>query len=70
YDGSTTDRTVVLYVHRPSAKFGRRSSHVESDRIVETQQTQVVAAVRLDFEPMCDATSNDIVGLGHNVATA
>jgi HK97 family phage major capsid protein len=69
YDGSTTDRTIVLYVHRPSAKFGRRSSHVESDRIVETQQTQVVAAVRLDFEPMCDAASNNIVGLGHNVAT-
>ncbi len=70
YDGSTTDRTIVLYMHRPSTKFGRRSSHVESDRIVETQQTQVVAAVRLDFEPMCDAESCNIVGLGYDVATA
>jgi hypothetical protein len=68
YDGSTTDNTVLLYVNRPSIKLGRRSAKVESDRLVEYQQTQVVAASRMVLTPLFAAASNLIVGLGKDVA--
>ncbi len=69
YDGSSTDKTIVLYVNRRACKFGRRSSNVESDRIIEYGQRQVVASVRLDLEEMADPASEPFIGLGYAVAT-
>lgn len=67
YDGCVETDTILLYAYTPACVFGRRSSKVESDRIVETQQTQVVSVLRMDFGPLYAQATNPIVGLGNSL---
>lgn len=68
YDGCTTTKTGIWYVHRPSFIRGQRSSNVESDRIVETQQTQVVAVTRKALVAREAVATNLMVGMAYNIA--
>ena len=42
---------------------------VSQDLYMETDQEVAIATQRLDFQPVQDATSETIVGLGYNIAT-
>lgn len=60
YDGSTTDNTVTLTVHRPSWKIGtRRMVTIDVEKLIATDQFHVVGTIREDFQPM-RGTSEDI----------
>lgn len=67
-DDCVTDNTLILHVYRPDFKLGNYSSRVESDRIVSTQQTQVVATQRKAFMPMAAAATNCLVSYGVDLA--
>jgi len=72
YDGTTTDRTSILYVYRPGFWIGNRSGiTVKVITDDETDQLKVVAKKRVDFEDPYDATlaANPQVLLGYNIST-
>ncbi len=72
YDGITTDKTVLPLVYRPAFLFGDRRNitlKVSQELYMETDQDVAIATQRLDFQPVQDATTEPIVGLGYNIAT-
>lgn len=53
YDGSTTDNTVTLTVNKTCFKVGdRRITTIEADKIIRTDQWELVATNRKDFQSM------------------
>lgn len=70
YDGTTTSKTVLQLVHRPSFIIGdRRAVTIKTDENIETDQMILVATQRLDFLDIYAASaSNTIVGVGYNIA--
>ena len=72
YDGVTTDLTVLPLVYRPAFLYGDRRNitlRVSQELYMETDQDVAIATQRLDFQPVQDATSETIVGLGYNITT-
>jgi len=70
YDGTTTDRTIVLLVYRPGFIYGdRRKATLRTKEDIETDQTIVVSTQRLAFEDVHDASTETLVALGYNIAT-
>ncbi|UCD57334.1 MAG: phage major capsid protein [Candidatus Hydrogenedentota bacterium] len=72
YDGTTTDNTVLPLVYRPAFLYGDRRNitlRVSHELYMETDQDVAIATQRLDFQPVQDATSEPIVGLGYNIAS-
>lgn len=58
YDGVTTTKAVILYVHRPGFLLGLRGGILlETDRDIETQQTILVASRRYHFKSPWDPTA-------------
>lgn len=71
YDGITTDKTVLPLVYRPAFLYGDRRNitlRVSQELYMETDQDVAIATQRLDFQPVQDATTETIVGLGYNIA--
>lgn len=69
YDGTTTNRSIVLLVYMPTWVIGdRRKVTVKTWEDIERDQTVVVSTVRHGFGSLHDATTEKIVALGHNVA--
>ncbi|MHA1746586.1 MAG: phage major capsid protein [Promethearchaeota archaeon] len=69
YDGTTTNKTIVLLVRRDAFLYGdRRKVKVKTGEIIETDQTQIVCTQRVDFEAQFDTTTEPIVALGYNVS--
>lgn len=59
YDGVTVDRTMILYVHRPSFMLGYRGGvSLDSALDIETDQIALVAKRRLDFIDQFNALTN------------
>jgi HK97 family phage major capsid protein len=72
YDGVTTDTTVVPLVYRSGFLYGDRRSitlKVSQELYMETDQDVAIATQRLDFQPVLDAASEPVVGLGYNIST-
>lgn len=72
YDGITTDTTVLPLVYRPAFLYGDRRNitlRVSQELYMETDQDVAIATQRLDFQPVQDATTEPIVGLGYNIGT-
>jgi HK97 family phage major capsid protein len=72
YDGVTTDKTALALVYRPAFLYGDRRNitlRVSQELYMETDQDVAIATQRLDFQPVQDATSETIVGLGYNIGT-
>lgn len=72
YDGVTTSKTVLPLVYRPAFLYGDRRNitlKVSHELYMETDQDVAIATQRLDFQPVQDATTEPIVGLGYNIAT-
>ncbi len=68
YDGTTTTKTALLLVRRDAFLYGdRREVVIETDRVIKSQTTDLVASQRVAFEPRFDATTETIVGLGYNL---
>jgi HK97 family phage major capsid protein len=70
YDGSTTTQTILPLVYRPAFLYGDRRTitlRVSQELYMETDQDVAIATQRLDFQPVQDATSEPIVGLGYNI---
>jgi HK97 family phage major capsid protein len=70
YDGTTTTQTVLPLVYRPAFIYGDRRTitlRVSQELYMETDQDVAIATQRLDFQPVQDATSEPIVGLGYNI---
>lgn len=60
--------TSMLLVRLDAFKIGYRGGlFTESDRLVATQQTQLVASQRMDFQPMFPISSNPLVWNGINI---
>ena len=67
HDGTTTDNTVVLTIAREEWKIGnRRQVTVKVDDKIATDQFEIVATTREDFQPM-RATDQDIAWERFNV---
>lgn len=63
YDGTNVGRTAIHLVNRSRFWYGdRRSVTLKSFEDVQTDQQVLVIKQRLDFQPVQDATSNDLVG--------
>jgi HK97 family phage major capsid protein len=72
YDGVTTDRTVLPLVYRPAFLYGDRRNitlKVSQELYMESDQDVAIATQRLDFQPVQDAASEPIVGLGYDIST-
>ena len=72
YDGTTTDKTILPLVYRPGFLYGDRRNitlKVSQELYMETDQDVAIATQRLDFQPVQDAASEPIVGLGYNIST-
>ena len=70
YDGVTTDRSVLPLVYTPAFLYGDRRAvnvRVSHDLYMESDQDVAIATQRLDFQPVYDATTEPIVGLGVNL---
>jgi len=69
YDGSTTTDTILMLVNRPSFMIGSlRNQRTEVERIIATQQTQVVTTEKFDFkEVITPGSSEETVGLGYSL---
>ena len=72
YDGVTTDNTALPLVYRSAFLYGDRRSitlRVSHELYMETDQDVAIATQRLDFQPVQDAGSEPIVGLGYNIGS-
>jgi len=70
YDGTTTTKTEIILVYRPGFRFGdRRKVTIKTDEDIETDQTILVATLRMAFAAMHDYTTEYMVGLGYNLTT-
>jgi len=72
YDGVTETNTVLPLVYRSALLYGDRRSitlRVSHELYMETDQDVAIATQRLDFQPVQDATTEAIVGLGYNIAS-
>jgi len=72
YDGSTTDRSMVLMVYRPGFIIGNRGGVTLGTEVdIETDQIKLVAKRRTDFVDPYDATATGNVQCvaGINVKT-
>jgi len=69
YDGTTTTDTVVLLVNRPAFVLGSlRAQRTEVERIIATQQTQVVTTEKGDFkQALTPSASEETVGIGYSL---
>lgn len=66
YDGSTTDNTVAITVNKTCFKIGdRRTITVDADKIISTDQFELVATIRKDFQSMYP--SEDVVWMQRDV---
>lgn len=67
YDNSTTTKSAAIFVNRMAFKLAqRRMPTIEAEKIIETQQFQVVATSREDFQTMYG--TDDVVALGYNTS--
>jgi HK97 family phage prohead protease/HK97 family phage major capsid protein len=67
YDNSTTTKSATIFVNRPAFKLAqRRMPTIEAEKIIETQQFQVVATMREDFKTMYG--TEDVVAIGYNTS--
>lgn len=67
YDGSTTDNTVNLTVNKTCWKIGdRRTVTIDADKIISTDQFELVSTIRKDLQPMYP-TSQDIAWMQRDV---
>jgi len=72
YDGVTTNRTILPLVYRPAFLYGDRRTitlRVSQELYMETDQDVAIATQRLDFQPVQDAASEPVVGLGYNITS-
>jgi len=70
YDGTTTTKTIIMLVRRDGFIYGdRKEVVIETDRMIKTQTTDIVASQRIAFQPRFDATTETIVGLGYNITS-
>ncbi len=72
HDGVTTSKTVLPLVYRPAFLYGDRRNitlRVSHELYMETDQDVAIATQRLDFQPVQDAASEPVVGLGYNIAS-
>jgi len=72
YDGTTTDRGTIKYVHRPGFKIGLLGQVLlETDRDIENQQQVLVASRWFQFKSPWDPTNAayPFVSIGYNVKT-
>lgn len=72
YDGSTTDRTSILYVYKPGFWIGNRGAvTLKVTEDIETDQFILVGKVRRAFEDPYDATlaANPQAVIGYNIST-
>ena len=68
YDGTTTDRTILLLVRKEGFVFGdKRGVTIESERKPTWQNINLVAAQREAFVDCIDASSERIVAEGYNI---
>jgi|CXWL01.1.fsa_nt_gi HK97 family phage prohead protease/HK97 family phage major capsid protein len=67
FDNSTTTKSAATFVNRQAFKLAqRRMPTIEAEKIIETQQFQVVATSREDFQTMYG--TDDVVALGYNTS--
>ena len=65
YDSTTTDKTIILLIYKPGFRFGdRRKVTIKTDEDIETDQTILVATLRMAFAAMHDYTSEYMIGEG------
>ena len=72
YDGVTATKTILPLVYRPAFLYGDRRSitlRVSQELYMETDQDVAIATQRLDFQPVQDAVTEPVVGLGYNIAS-
>ena len=71
YDGSTTDNgAIVLVNHRYFYVGDRRMVTLDAEKWITTDQINMVAFRRLDFQPIqAPSTTYSVVALGFNFAT-
>jgi len=59
-----------MLVRRDGFIYGdRKEVVIETDRMIKTQTTDIVASQRIAFQPRFDATTETIVGLGYNITS-
>jgi HK97 family phage major capsid protein len=67
YDGVTETKAAIYCVHKPSWKIAdRRLLNLEVEKIIETDQFQLVGTLRKDFQPMHGTDSQ--CWIGYNVS--
>lgn len=67
YDGSTTDNTTTITVNKECWKVGdRRVVTIDADKIISTDQFELVGTIRKDFQPMYP-TTEDIAWIQYDV---
>ena len=68
YDGTTTNKTVLVLVRADAYMLGTRGSLlVETDKDIEAQTNKIVASVRKDFEPRQAVTETTVV-VGYKIS--
>ena len=69
YDAVTTDRTVLIAVHKGRLAYGRRRQmEIDQDREIKDLRNILVASERLDFQPFDTMTANPSpVVIGYNL---
>lgn len=69
YDGTTTNKTILLVVHKQGCLYGdRRKATLKTDESIETDQVILVVTQRLAFSRRLVATEK-FIGLGYNITT-
>jgi HK97 family phage major capsid protein len=69
YDGTTTSKTALIMVNRPTFWIGdRRKLTVKTWEDIQTDQTILVSTSRHDFQNKFDTTSENVVAYGYNIA--
>lgn len=69
HSGTADAKSILLIVRRDGFLYGNKGTiKVESERIVKTQSTDLVSAMRVAFSDRLDAANNPIVAMGYNIA--
>lgn len=72
YDGTTTNKTIILLAHRPSFNRGKHGPDtVETDRVIRKSATDVVATRRAAFARTQteSSTKGYCVAMGYNIGS-
>jgi hypothetical protein len=71
YDGTTTNRSAILSVHKPGFVFGnRRDARVQllTELYAEYQQDALLSVIRKAFAPLRPIATHPAVAIGYNIA--